>query len=820
MSALVSASTDHSTQFRDAIARVGLTPPDAIEADGELHRFASNGKRGDDAGWYVLHVNGVPAGSFGCWRTGVSQTWHAEIGRRLSPLEATARAAEIERQRKQREVDEAKRHAEARERAALAWQAAAVASVDHPYLRTKDVKPHGIRQSGDALLIPMRDTVGELHSLQTIAPDGTKLSVRGGRVAGCYHSIGKPNGVICVAEGYATAASIYEATGHAVAIAFNTGNLAAVARELRAKLPDARIIVCADDDYRTMGNPGLTKATEAARAIGAMLTVPDFGDERPDGATDFNDLARHRGAEAVKRAVASARKPELPSHQPSAQNATEIDLASVDWPKPQPLPDELPKVEAFTLELLPEALRPWIADVAERVQCPPDFPAVAAMIALGSVLGRRISALPKRHDRSWREYPNLWGAIVGRPGILKSPALREALRPLRALESESACKHEGELTAWQIRRAEAEVRRSAAKQNATQAARKGGTFDASEFVSATADEEPQMRRFIVNDSSIEALGEVLRGNPNGTLLYQDELIGLLRQLDKEGNEGARAFYLAGWSGCEPYTFDRIGRGLNRRVDAVCLALLGSIQPAVLGEALREAVVGNGGDGLLARFSMLTWPDVNGDWVNVDRFPDSQAYEAACAVFRRCESLDPAALPDVDLADAFAPGLRFDEAAQVEFDAWRADFERSQRTSDDHPALVAHRDKFRKLVPAVALVCHLADNANGGRIDSASLLRALGWAEYADSHARRAYASVAQPEIAGARELLRRIRAGAVPPTFRVRDVYLKGWTRLSKPEQAHQAARLLADLDYLSEHSEPTGGRSAISYLVNPRALT
>jgi putative DNA primase/helicase len=189
------------------------------------------------------------------------------------------------------------------------------------------------------------------------------------------------------------------------------------------------------------------------------------------------------------------------------------------------------------------------------------------------------------------------------------------------------------------------------------------------------------------------------------------------------------------------------------------------------------------------------------------------------VFRRCEALDSSALHEVDLTDTSAPGLRFDIAAQTDFDAWRAEFERSQRTSDDHPALVAHRDKYRKLIPALALICHLADNPSGGRIGAPSLLRALGWAEYAESHARRAYASVARPEITGARELLRRIRAKAIPERFRVRDVYLKGWTALSKPEQAHQAARMLADLDYIREHNEQTGGRASIAYIVNPRAL-
>src|SRR5205814_9042410 len=210
-----------------------------------------------------------------------------------------------------------------------------------------------------------------------------------------------------------------------------------------------------------------------------------------------------------------------------------------------------------------------------------------------------------------------------------------------------------------------------------------------------------------------------------------------------------------------------------------------------GDALRDAVAGNGGDGLLARFSMLTWPDVSGDFRNVDQFPDSDAYAVAAETFRRCEVLDAASVPAAEALGDPGYGLRFDDAAQTDFEGWRDQFERMQRTSDEHPALIAHRDKYRKLVPALALVCHLADNPNGGRIGSSALLRAQAWAEYLESHAKRAYASVSHADLGGARELLRRIRSGHLLDEFRVRDIYIKGWSRLSTPDQAHRAVRTL-----------------------------
>jgi phage/plasmid primase-like uncharacterized protein len=329
-------------EFRAAIYAAGINPPDAIEADGKLRRFPTNGKRGDDSGWYVLHGDGIPAGAFGDWRTGFEQTWRQDVGRELSLAEREAQGERIAVVRQQREAEEAQRHGKTRQRAADIWEQSGAPTTNHPYLKRKGLAAHGLRMyRGDdltingmgckfALVVPMRDAAGELHSLQFIGLHGEKRFLPGGRIAACYFTIGTPNGRVCICEGFATGASVHEATGEAVAVAFNAINLDAVARTLREKMPEAQIIVCADDDYRTAGNPGLTKATEAARATGGLVAIPDFGTNRPDGATDFNDLAQHRGAEAVKRAVANARKPDVPEHQPRtparAASATEADL--------------------------------------------------------------------------------------------------------------------------------------------------------------------------------------------------------------------------------------------------------------------------------------------------------------------------------------------------------------------------------------------------------------------------------------------------------------------------------------------------------------
>src|SRR5690606_19668878 len=142
------------------------------------------------------------------------------------------------------------------------------------YLVTKQVKSHGLRLYKETLVVPMRDSRGLLHSLQFIDGDGNKRFLSGGRKYGCYFAIGGAGEAFCIAEGYATGATVYESTGLSMAVAFDAGNLMPVAQAIRSKFPEAEITLCADNDKNTPGNPGLTKAKEAAVAVGALLAVP------------------------------------------------------------------------------------------------------------------------------------------------------------------------------------------------------------------------------------------------------------------------------------------------------------------------------------------------------------------------------------------------------------------------------------------------------------------------------------------------------------------------------------------------------------------
>ncbi len=290
-------------EFRLAMLQVGVFPPDVIIPDGAIHRFSTNGKPSDRGGWYVLFDDGLPAGCFGDWRTNLHVSW-------CSREAVTMTHAEREKHHQRIQDIRAKRAAEisaAQEYAATyaeeLWMGARP-SLFSPYLSAKGVQPHGTRVNlAGTLLVPMRDTTGRLWNIERIGPEdfSSKRGLPGGRRTGCYFSIGHPSGVLVVCEGFATGASIHECTGYAVAVAFNAGNLLPVAEALSKKYPGVLIVLAADDDRRTPGNPGMTKATAAALAVGGLVAAPTFnGSDLVTNPTDFNDMHRLMGSQAVR----------------------------------------------------------------------------------------------------------------------------------------------------------------------------------------------------------------------------------------------------------------------------------------------------------------------------------------------------------------------------------------------------------------------------------------------------------------------------------------------------------------------------------------
>jgi putative DNA primase/helicase len=794
---------DNTAQFRQHINNTGLIAPEDIQPE-RLIKFPGHGKSANNRAAWCYMFGDMRGGVFGDYSSGMESHWQADNATPYTEAERKANSQIVATAKVQREAEAARRHLSASMDAAQRL-IKATHCTEHAYTTAKGVRCYGVKiDAAGALIVPMIDTEGKTHSLQTITADGEKRFLFGGRVKGCYHAIGKPTGLLIVCEGYATGASIHESTGHAVAVAFNAGNLEAVALALHIKYPALKIIIAADDNYLTTGNPGMTKGKAAALSVGGLLAVPDFGVNRPDKATDFNDLHQLVGTGAVQDCIEKA------------TSAKEVD----DWPEPTPLPNALPPVDPFDAELLPVALRAWVMDIAYRMQCPADFPAVAALVALSGLIGARAVIQPKAFD-DWQVVANLWGALVGRPGVKKSPAQAEALRPLNRLQANEMELHRAMHEAWAIDCKVAALQGDENERKAKGLANKDPAAARALLQPVDIPTEPTARRYIVNDATVEKLGELMQQNPWGTLSYRDELYGLLTGLDKPGQEGARAFMLQSYDGNQGYTFDRIGRG-TVHIPRVCLAMIGGIQPGRIQEYVRGAVAGGSADdGLLQRFGLLVWPDHAGEFIHVDQWPDTPAKQTAWAVFERLAALQAA-------SDTEPKVWLFDDATQALFVEWLVPFETEIRGEDLHPAMVSHLSKYRKLIPALALLFALIDTPDSGCvIHEAELLRALAFSDYLRTHANRLYAAAVMPEITDAATLLLKLKAGklvdrdgVILESFTPRQVALKHWAGLGTPDAVRKAADVLADYDWLRREvvlGGAAGGRPSDRYSINPR---
>ncbi|MHC1764620.1 MAG: DUF3631 domain-containing protein [Verrucomicrobiia bacterium] len=333
--------------FRVALRSHGLDYDGPILADGRLHRIRASDDREPNS-WYVLHGDTPASGAFGCWKRQISETWCCREPHQCSQAEWDRIRQRQQDADRERQRAEAERQAEARATAQARLDGAKLANDSHPYIKRKGVRVHGdLRQAADGkLLIPLRDINGVLHSLQEIDEVGNKRFLSGGKVAGTFFTVAESSGPLVVCEGYATGASIYETTGYSVVAAMTCGNIVAVAQAMRAKHLDREIIMAADNDAWTAGNPGVTKATEAAKTIHAKLAVPTFADLTTH-LTDFNDLHQHQGLRAVKAQIDAATMPTETTEETITRLAA---LSPIDFDRCREAEAKRLKIRAATLD--------------------------------------------------------------------------------------------------------------------------------------------------------------------------------------------------------------------------------------------------------------------------------------------------------------------------------------------------------------------------------------------------------------------------------------------------------------------------------------
>ena len=443
------------------------------------------------------------------------------------------------------------------------------------------------------------------------------------------------------------------------------------------------------------------------------------------------------------------------------------------WPEPIPLPSGLAPVAAYRADLLPAILRDFVEDIAGRMQCPTDFPAVSILISLATLVGKRCSIHPKKED-DWLVVPNLWGAVVGRPSLMKSPSIQEAMKPLDSLISEHSKEFNKKMELFEVATEVHAAKKDTWKKKLRKEIQKGNSVDS--IASPEKPEKPIERRLRSSSGSIECLIKILQENPNGVLLFRDELTGWIRSLDKVGREGDRQFYLEAWNGNgASFDYDTFTHG-HLHSEGLCLSVFGSIQPGPLSHMISYASKGGGGDdGLIQRFQLLVYPDNNKKWVNIDKKPNVEARDRICNLLNNLDvmlSSNAEGEPNV---------LHFSDDAQRLFDQWRYSLEiRIQNESNTQ--IESHLAKYRSLMPSIALLLHLADLSDRkvelSPVSLSSVTNAVEWCKYLESHARRIYGMQVVAEIEGAASLLNRLKRGDIKSPFTLRQVYRHHWSGL------------------------------------------
>lgn len=492
-----------------------------------------------------------------------------------------------------------------------------------------------------------------------------------------------------------------------------------------------------------------------------------------------------------------------------------------EWRQPDPIIKTLPEVEPLHEAMLPDSMRAWIIDEAVRMNCPIDFVAVPALVLAGSLIGNRCNMQPKKNDVGWLLPANLWGGVINRPSVLKSPAKNAALRPLKPLEARAMEEHAQDIKRYRAQEASYKAMSEAIKRDMIKLASTGKQVKPTDTMlqletKLAALEEPvqkPLKRYRTSDSTIEKLADLQKESPNGLLVDRDELMGLIASFDKDGREGDRAFYLEGWNGNGSFTVDRIKRGTTI-IEKLCISVFGTTQPDKLQKYIYRASHQFENDGLLQRFQLLVYPDAPEPKL-VDKAANEDAYKKVEDIYERLATESPEAWGAKEVeGSGYVIGFT-DEGYEI-FCEWYDSLSQTLKHEDD-PLLQEHFGKYRSLMPKLAFIFHVLEGERSDVGDSCAR-KAAAWCAYLESHARRIYSMGRNAEADAASLITRKLAKGELVDGFTVRDIRQKGWALLRDNKAIEAALELLVDAGWI--HPKPIDltaiGRPTARYSINP----
>jgi putative DNA primase/helicase len=730
-----------------------------------------------------------------------------------------------------REAERELLHAECREWCSSKWEKSRDASDDHPYLRKKGVHAYRLKILKDALMVPLRDMAGTLHGIQFINPDGSKRFKTGTNKAGHFHKLGSTkDSIIVVCEGFATGSSIFQSTGHCTLVAFDSGNLKAVAEAVRAKRPDYKIILAADNDQSTDGNPGLTKAMEAARAVNGLVAVPEFRDvsSKP---TDFNDLHTLEGLDRVREIIETAISAGtiLGKQTPAMSTPSDTRFATskkdkpagaeaspaVNWPEPLLFGEvSTPEIPA---ELLPGFLGDFCKAVSEATQTPPGLAVMFALAVVATCLQRRfkVSVYP-----DYSEPLSLWTVTALPPGSRKTAVKSALTAPLLEWEHQKASELKPDIKrVTHVRsinkRLIEQLQARASKTDTTEAGRE----ELLKEIMRVEDETPEeliSPRLFVDDVTVERLQNLLVDHGGRMTLLSDEggCFEVMSGLYSGGRVNLNVF-LQAHAGAA-IRVDRQGRTVCINEPALSIGV--TVQPDIIADLGSGCKARFRGNGTLARFFFCIPKSNIGTRDVTKRIVISaeikEAYRAGIMGLLAIE-------PELDNREHEKPRmLTLSPEALSAYHAFSQFIEDRQGENGEFNSFSDWTSKLPGAGLRIAGLFHVVEHGDGQRVISVETVeRAYDLCELLISHARAAFDVIgSDPAQVDAQAVLRWIVATG-KTTFRQNEAQ-KTLRQFRTVDRLESALKVLTGRYIISEpRKRSSGGRPAIVYAVNPAVL-
>jgi putative DNA primase/helicase len=791
----------HNTElFKQDMRNNGIEPPSTISPGGKKHRFRVNDdKSGSRNGWYKFYGD---AGSYGCYKRGIVQKWSCKNRQTMT-------TAEIEEKKRQHVDEQECHHSECRKKAISIWKRATKEGIaDHPYSVHKEIKPLNVRiGKNDNLIIPIHDMDKKLHGLQFIKPDGDKKFMAGAAMKGNFFLLGKEPeeaNALIICEGWATGCSLRQATKLPVVVAFNAGNLKPVAEVWRAELPEMKIVIAGDDDHATDGNPGKTKAIEAARAVNGITVFPEFEDAAEN--TDFNDMHQEQGLDEVKKLVleACSKDPE--------------DFDDDTWPEPILFGAfDTPKI---TSNLLPEPLAGFSKAVTNFTQTPSGLPVMMALATASTCLQKLFEVSP--YGDNYREPVNIMSVVALDPATRKTAVKNAMTEPLTSWEMEQAdalkepaakVHHEREIITKSIE----SIKSSVSKANSTDEERQDALAEIKRLEDSMPD-EIIMPQLWTDDVTPERLQNLMLENGERMAVLSDEggVFEVFAGLYSGGNSNINVV-LQSHAG-SPVRVQRQGRSVKMNKPALTFGL--TVQPDIVIKLASGNKSGFRGNGFLARLLYCIPKSTVGSRDVTKRSPIPESIRTKYHnKIKRLLSIKP---KFDEFGNEKPRILTLDSEALKSWQEFSQYVESKQGKYGEFHSIQDWTGKLPGAALRIAGLCHVVEYGSKSTcIDNVTIERAIKLANLLIPHAKAAFGMMGgDPAVNDAKEVLHWIVVKNGCDTFLRSNLQKALHGRFPRIDRLKSALKVLQERHIISDEKQRyTGRRPEITYDVNPSIL-